>query len=491
MQEEKLMKSGEAAKFLNMSHRTFKRRVQEGVIIPTKTTESGYNLFDKEQLEKFKNRDIQTGPTEIQTGPTEIQTGSTEIQTGSTEIQTGPKSTKNGENAQPFIISQVVNTPSVKLSENLPVHRDNPTDKNGGNSTDFSLKNLPTPQPQYSKILQGRITNDIVKQSKKTLHYNSINDTADIITRNGVKITIKSFQSLKLNVNTYKFFDACVIKLTKNFPHGDNVSIEALDKHRTLIFTVDEYMEMCQIKDRKQAFEQLRDAVRTLYNLTIDGTEVAYIVPKGKKKKPERKEYRYEGRLLEFIGETTYIDRPIVDGYVELHFSMDMAKYFSRAYLMPYPNGLLIINGKHNPHSYFIGRKLAEHHNMNIGKSNSNRIAVKSIIDALPDLPKYREVKKREQSTTHKIIIPFERDLIALKDSYGMLADWNYCQSNGKPLTDEQLESYSYNEWSDWLIDFSLANYPDQSERIKKISDFRKSKSQKRKKIPLKWDNSD
>ena len=127
---------------------------------------------------------------------------------------------------------------------------------------------------------------------------------------------------------------------------------------------------------------------------------------------------------------------------------------------------------------------------MNIGKSNSNRIAVKSIIDALPDLPKYREVKKREQSTTHKIIIPFERDLIALKDSYGMLADWNYCQSNGKPLTDEQLESYSYNEWSDWLIDFSLANYPDQSERIQKISDFRKSKSQKKKKTSLKRGNS-
>ena len=474
MQEEKLMKSGEAAKFLNVTKMTLNRWVKAKLIIPVKTSNGGHNFFTVEQLSEIKNRNIENVTSE-----SENVTSKSENVTSKSENVTFEA--KNSENAKPFIISQVVNTPSVELSENFPVHRDN--------STDSSFKNLPPPQLQYSKILQGKCTNAITKQSKKTLHYNNINDTADIVTSDGVKIYLQRFQSLNLNVNTYKVLDACVVKLTKNFPHGDNISLDVLDKHRTLTFSVDEYMQMCHIKDRKQAFEQLRDAVRTLYNLTISGTEVRYIIPRGKTKL-QRDEWRFEARLLEFIGEA-YYDRPIVDGYVELHFSMDMAKYFSRAYLMPYPNGLLIINGKHNPHSYFIGRKLAEHHNMNIGKSNSNRIAVKSLIDALPDLPKREQVMKGNRNLTQQIIQPFERDLIALKDSYGMLADWHYCQSNGELLTDEQIESYSFNEWSTWLVDFTFADYPDQSDRIQKISDFRNNKSQKRKKSPLKAIKSD
>lgn len=471
MQEEKFYSTKKAAEFLNINVRTFQRLRQAGKISPDKTGTNNSVFYSETQLKKYSDmQNMQSGDTSGASGDTSGDTSGDKV------VQVVTNEAKNSENAQSFIISQVVNTPSVELSENLPVHRDNPTDS--------SFKNLPPPQPQYSKILQGKCTNAITKQSKKTLHYNNINDTADIVTSDGVRIYLQRFQSLNLNVNTYKVLDACVVKLTKNFPHGDNISLDVLDKHRTLTFSVDEYMQMCHIKDRKQAFEQLRDAVRTLYNLTINGTEVRYIIPRGKTKL-QRDEWRFEARLLEFIGEA-YYDRPIVDGYVELHFSMDMAKYFSRAYLMPYPNGLLIINGKHNPHSYFIGRKLAEHHNMNIGKSNSNRIAVKSLIDALPDLPKREQVMKGNRNLTQQIIQPFERDLIALKDSYGMLADWHYCQLNGELLTDEQIESYSFNEWSAWLIDFTFANYPDQSDRIQKISDFKNNKSQKRKKSPLK-----
>ena len=55
-----------------------------------------------------------------------------------------------------------------------------------------------------------------------------------------------------------------------------------------------------------------------------------------------------------------------------------------------------------------------------------------------------------------------------------MLDDWHYCNPNGTPLTDEQIESYSYDKWINWLVDFTFADYPDQSERIKKISDIKK-----------------
>ena len=53
LQEEKLLKSGKAAKFLNLPHRTFKDLVKRGIIIPTQTTLSGYNLFSKQTLVEF------------------------------------------------------------------------------------------------------------------------------------------------------------------------------------------------------------------------------------------------------------------------------------------------------------------------------------------------------------------------------------------------------------------------------------------------------
>lgn len=192
-------------------------------------------------------------------------------------------------------------------------------------------------------------------------------------------------------------------------------------------------------------------------------------------------------RLAEALEETTETrnyfipqDKPKeFDGRIVLSLSMKMARYFATAYIMPYPYNLLTINSNNNPHSYFIGRKLALHHNMNIGKPNSNRISVRSLIATIPDLPKYDEVMSESRQITKRIIQPFERDLIALQDKYGILKSWRYCNSGGEPITDAQAEKYDYDTWIEWLVEFELDDYPDQSERIiqKKLALLSKNKS--------------
>ena len=332
-------------------------------------------------------------------------------------------------------------------------------------------------QRGYSNILQGKATNALAHSSKRGFSVNPITGIGTM-TAEGVEIFIKNYNSIVLNVPTHKVLDALTLKLTSNFPHGKEATAESIDAHRAVEISVDEYMELCQLKDRKEARKQLREAAQALFDVALEWDELRYYVPEGKKKRV-KETYHWKARIVEATGADADQD-PVKQGKVAIKFTYDIAKYLSQAYIMPYPDKLLSINAKYNPHSYYIGRKLAEHHNMNIGKENANRISVKSLLEALPDLPSYDEIMTDARQITKRIIQPFERDLIALKETYGILASWTYCNSKGEPLTEEQVESYSYDVWVQWLIEFELASYPDQSERLAKIEE-RKRIASKRK----------
>ena len=334
-------------------------------------------------------------------------------------------------------------------------------------------------QQGYSNILQGKAINALAHTSKRGFTVNPITGIGSM-TAEDVEIFIRNYNSIVLNVPTHKVLDALTIKLTSNFPHGKEATAENIDRHRAVEISVDEYMELCQLKDRKEARKQLREAALALFDVALEWDELRYYVPEGKKKRV-KETYHWKARIIDTTGADADQD-PVKRGKVAVKFTFDIAKYLSQAYIMPYPDKLLSINAKYNPHSYYIGRKLAEHHNMNIGKENANRISVKTLLAALPDLPSYESIiSTAGKNVTQQIIQPFERDMIALRDKYGILASWNYCNSKGEPLTEEQVESYSYDTWVQWLIEFELASYPDQSDRLAKIEE-RKRIASKRKK---------
>ena len=333
-------------------------------------------------------------------------------------------------------------------------------------------------ETSYSKLLQGKATNALAHVSKRGITPNPITGMGDITTAEGVDISFKNFNGIVLNVPTHKVLDALTIKLSNNFPYGENVSAETIDRHRNVELSIDEYMGLCQIKDPKEARQQLKNAVLTLYDVSLEWDEIRYTTPEGKKKR-KKEATHWKARIIDMAGSDIGQD-PIKHGKVSVKFTFDIAKYFSQAFIMPYPDKLLSINAKYNPHSYYIGRKMAEHHNMNIGKDNSNRIAVKTLLDCLPDLPKYDEIMDAARQVTKRIIMPFERDLIALKDTYGIITSWRYCNKNGEPLADEQIVSYSYDTWTQWLIEFELASYPAQGERLAAISTRKRAAKKRR-----------
>ena len=66
-----------------------------------------------------------------------------------------------------------------------------------------------------------------------------------------------------------------------------------------------------------------------------------------------------------------------------------------------------------------------------------------------------------------RIIDPFEKDMYALVEKYGILKTWRYCNKKGAPLSDEQWKTLSYHEWSELYIEFEIADYPDQTKRVR------------------------
>ena len=143
--------------------------------------------------------------------------------------------------------------------------------------------------------------------------------------------------------------------------------------------------------------------------------------------------------------------------------------------VMPMAKKALAIDDRYNKSSYYFLTRLSEHVNMNCFKSNRDIISVQTLLNATPEIPTYDEVE-RGRHYRQQIIEPFERDMNAL-EKIGAIK-WEYCHSNGLPLTDDELEM-SYDIFIKLLIKFELIGYP---ERELKQLPKPKNRPKKRKK---------
>lgn len=300
---------------------------------------------------------------------------------------------------------------------------------------------------QYSNILQGKATNALSKVSKKSMDYDDRIDVSSTI-HNDVMIKLENSEELNLNVQTHKVLDALILKLTSNFSIKEGATADRINKYRTVSLTLSEYMDLCGLKDRKEAKKQLKAAIQSIYNLSMKWSETAY---EGKKKV----ERNWQVRVADLMGEEWFED-PVKNSKVVFKFTFDMAEYLSQAYIMPYPENLFKINSKYNPHSYYFGRKLTDHYNQNAGKKNRDRILVSTLLKGLPDLPYYENTRR----VSELIISPFDRDLDALVDDYGVLRFWEYCDKRGVAIPEEQLKNMDYATWINLYVLFEPLNFP-------------------------------
>lgn len=323
------------------------------------------------------------------------------------------------------------------------------------------------PKP-FTAMLNGTATNQLTNIST---HSNP--PIVDAITGNAtikqgaLKVFIDSYNELTggLRTSTHKLLDVCTIALTQqnNYRGKD-------DKLNPLVtIPLERFMELCGIPLTKPSKDKTRRKVKedleTLYHISMEWTEAS-------------------GRNTKDFAKMRVCDRIALNrGNIIFSFSLDMAKYLTNAYLMQYPMELLKVDER-NPNSYHIGKKLLLHNSIdnNKRKGTANILSVKSLLEVCPDMPTYEQVLATGRQLDQRIKAPFETAL----NSLSSFLNWEYCNSKGVPLTEDQLQSTDYATFEKLLIKFAVIGVPDQTARLEARAEEAKARSDKKKRTTSK-----
>ena len=300
-----------------------------------------------------------------------------------------------------------------------------------------TAKELATPS-KYLYFLQNRLTNALGHTSQRSFNNMSPVENS-ITTHENVDIKVLSpanFFSSRWNVPTHKVYDLLMHKFSEILPRGKQITAEIIRNNRSVQISVQEFAEKCHI-DMKEARQYLNEAISTLYELSI---KFEVIEPENNAPKPKRRKKNSELQNKRYIYHRILSERsddncnnPVVNGVVTVKLDFDFAELMSRySRAMPKHDNMFRINGNRHPHSYFMANKLHEHYFMNIGKNNSNRIKVRSLIQDLPDLPTYDEVMNTsgDRHIELRIIRHLLMTMISLKTGITAPKMVNFLQMN-------------------------------------------------------------
>ena len=296
-------------------------------------------------------------------------------------------------------------------------------------------------------MLNGTATNafSAIGRSAKPTRTNKLADNEATIEKGDFKVFIEKYSNKKtLKVGVVKLLDILAIKLTKSNHYKAK---DANTLKRTVTFSLDEYMTYLDIKDVKDARKRLKEALDTLYSISLEWEE---------KSRGEVKNYT-KMRICESQG----INR----GIASFTFTADMANYLNQAYIMQYPLDLLSISER-NPNAYPIARKLALHHSIdnNHKKGTANIISIAKLLEVAPEIPNIEAVRRVNGSWSERIRGSLEKALDALEG----IVSWEYSNSKSAPLTDTQLDLSDYETFIKLFVKFDIKGAPDPTERLKK-----------------------
>lgn len=322
--------------------------------------------------------------------------------------------------------------------------------KNG--STAIAIQNLF--QKAFATMLSGAITSHLttINTTVKKPSIDTVTGEASIKLNNGFVLHIENYDRThrEWKQSTIKLLHICTLLLTEG-NHYREKKPDAIKA--TVAFNISDYMHLLNIPNtqssRKEARARIKKDLDTLRHSSIDWKE-----------KNRGKEKAYLNTPI--LGGSYGIDKK---GNVIVTFSPQFAEYLIQdAYLMQYSLPLLRVDER-NANAYPLGYKLLTHnsidHNIKVGTSDI--ISVKKALEACPSIPTYDELQaKGDRHWERKIKDALERTLDSIPNMR-----WEYCNSKGLPLSDEQLADSSYPTFIGLYIHFEVTNAPDQTKRLK------------------------
>ena len=318
--------------------------------------------------------------------------------------------------------------------------------------TKYNLFPIRRGRTGYEKMLNGPGLNNGLRASKRRMKRSEKITSAglEIVGEQiieGVHVELSNFDALNITAGARKLFDILTIKLTKQVPYKPTA--EQILKERRVTLSLDEYMSLCGLSDRKESQKQLRNNTEVLYHISLEWDERSKIIDPETGRKKYRKRH-WKARLLDGTGE----DEAITGSGITVYFLPELVEYLGQGFIMQSNLRALTINTNKYRHAYNLYRKLYEYYNENRPKHEHIRISVQSLLKACPEMPRPEEVKSRHYK--QQIIDPFEDNMDALQEA-GIIVSWEYCNSGGEPLTDEQLTAYhtaiDFKDWVQWLVE--------------------------------------
>ena len=281
-------------------------------------------------------------------------------------------------------------------------------------------------QQEIAQIRQGIATNQLSKiiADKKNTEYDPFTGISIYQKNQDFQLSFIDTDFSKVRgytATTAILLDIIIYKLTKS---GANTPV--------INITLDEFMKLRGLTNKKEARKQVKADLETLFNCRVSFTDST------------------TGKYQNFIDLHVLDSKGIKNSVITVTLGLSFFTLIKNYPLMLMPLNVFSLDLKANPHAYYISRKLAEHKRMNLGKANENIIAVKTLIEACPLLPTYDEVSQAGRQVNQRIIQPFINNLTNLEEYF----TWEFCNSKGTPLTDEQIELSDYETFINLYIKY-------------------------------------
>lgn len=295
---------------------------------------------------------------------------------------------------------------------------------------------------KYTTILNFPLVNAIFQSNKSELIENKLNNTGEI-EKNKVTLRLENYIESTYNLQTVKILILALEKLAEKMPC--KASLETIEKNRIVEITLDEYMERCNITSRNQARNQLNKTIRILTNdLKLSWTDSKHNII--------YKDCRIFKEILEYGKNSVQYNRATIQ------FDFDFAKGLSYGYIMPLDRRILLIDIRKFPTAIPMALKMTVHKNMNVGKTNEDIISVKTLLNALADLPRYENLKIKT-GISRKIIKPFINSLEQLVN-VGIIDEFTFFEPKGKEINIKVLERMRYEDFKNWNVHFKINDFP-------------------------------
>ena len=325
------------------------------------------------------------------------------------------------------------------------------------------------PQPAYMPMAHGKATDALAFMNSRTAKTDAITGNATI-DKFGVQLVIMKMRELqsKLGISTDKLLSTAIATFTKqnDFRHTKSkeprrdVTIPLREYAKLLGYDVEEHETSTPEeaeREKKRAKNQL-DNARKAIKEDLDIIHASTLTW----------EEPIKGKARDFARVSLVTFTGIRNGEIKISFSPEIARYLSeRNLITQYPTKLLRISGR-QPNAYYIGRKLAEHYNIdnNQIRGTCDRISIPKLLE-VTDLPSYEDVQKKDRGHwAERIKEPLERALDTLTQE-GVLKDWKYTHAKGVDLTEEEAYTITrYEDYAKLYLHFTPADKVDHTERI-------------------------